>query len=89
VGGFNAGSGRLVLRNNPTKYEVWHELGHFRQYQKLGKEAYLGLPRTRAFNASEQFVFDLLENSPKRWNGLNFQQQQHAIDYIERIGGFR
>jgi hypothetical protein len=68
---------------------VWHELSHFRQYQKLGRDAYLDLPRTKDFNAPEQFVFDMLENSPKRWNSLNFDEQQHAIRYIENIGGFR
>jgi len=66
AGGFNADQGFLILRDNPTNYEVWHELSHFRQYQKLGKEPYLDLPRTKAFNAPEQFVFDMLENSPKR-----------------------
>ena len=43
--------------------------------------------QTRA--VKEQFVFDMLENSPRRWNNLNFDQQQHAIDYIYRVGGFR
>lgn len=88
-GGFNSEKGVLFLRDNPTNYEVWHELSHFRQYQKIGREAYLDLPRTRYFNAPEQFVFDMLENSPKRWNALNFDEQQHAIRYIESVGGFR
>lgn len=89
AGGFNADEGFLILRDNPTNYEVWHELSHFRQYQKLGRVAYMDLPRTKDFNAPEQFVFDMLENSPKRWNSLNFDEQQHAIRYIENIGGFR
>jgi len=89
AGGFNSEKGILFLRSNPTNYEVWHEVSHFRQYQKIGKEAYLNLPRTKNFNAPEQFVFDMLENSQKRWNALNFEEQQHAIRYIESIGGFR
>jgi len=89
AGGFAQDGSSLSLKSNPTQYEVWHELSHFRQFQKLGSEAYQALPRTKGFNAPEQFVFDLLENSPKRWNGLNLQEQQHAIRYIERIGGFR
>ena len=89
AGGFDSQNGVLFLKNNPTNYEVWHELSHFRQYQKIGREEYLSLPRTKDFNAPEQFVFDMLENSPKRWDALNFDEQQHAIKYIERIGGFR
>lgn len=85
AGGFNAAEGTLSLRSNPTQYEVWHELSHFRQFQKIGPEAYGNLSRVQ----KEQFVFDLLNNSPKRWNGLNFDQQQHAIDYIQRVGGIR
>uniref|UniRef100_UPI0027BA8A80 zincin-like metallopeptidase toxin domain-containing protein n=1 Tax=Acidovorax sp. TaxID=1872122 RepID=UPI0027BA8A80 len=89
AGGFDASHGELLLRSEPTSYEVWHELSHFRHYQKIGKERYLNLPRSTDFNAPEQFVFDMLENSPKRWNSLNFEQQQHAIDYIEWVGGIR
>jgi hypothetical protein len=87
-GGFDAEQGILYLRDNPTNYEVWHELSHFRQYQNIGKDAYLNLPRGE-FNAPEQFVFDMLENSPKRWNALNFEERQHAIWYIYSKGGFR
>ena len=89
AGGFARDGSELILRNNPTQYEVWHELAHFTQYRKIGPEAYLTLPRSLTYNAPEQFVFDLLENSPRRWNALNLQERQHAIDYIERIGGFR
>ncbi len=89
AGGFDSQNGVLFLRDNPTNYEVWHELSHFRQYQQIGRDAYLKLPRTTDFNAPEQFVFDMLENSPKRWNALNFDEQQHAIRYIENVGGLR
>jgi hypothetical protein len=85
AGGFNAGERTLSLRSNPTQYEVWHELSHFRQFQRLGPESYGNLSRVQ----KEQFVFDLLNNSPKRWNALSFKQQQHAIDYIQRVGGIR
>ena len=89
AGGFARDGSQLVLRSNPTRYEVYHELGHFRQFQQIGREAYQALPRSTRFNAPEQHVFDLLENSSKRWNSFNFNEQQHAIDYIEHIGGFR
>src|SRR2546423_1969445 len=59
TGGFNAMQRTLSLRNNPTQYEVWHELSHFRQFQKLGPDVYNNLSRVQ----KEQFVFDLLENS--------------------------
>lgn len=85
LGGFSAESGEFILRSNPAQYEVWHEMSHFRQYQQLGQDAYMAQTRVQ----KEQFVFDLLENSPKRWNALNFEQQQHAIRYIDSIGGFR
>lgn len=83
--GFDAKGGRLILRSDPTEYEVWHELSHFRQYQALGAEEYNGLSRV----AKEQFVFDTLENSTKRWTSLTFEQQQHAIWYIDFVGGIR
>lgn len=95
-GGFGAspdGMATLLLRNNPTQYEVWHELGHFRQWRQLGAAEYLGLQRwSRAIpvqDIPEQFVFDFLENAPKRWNALTFEQQQHAIRYIKGKGGIR
>ena len=79
------GDSIIIDYANPTQYEVWHELSHFRQFQGIGPEAYGNLSRVQ----KEQFVFDLLNNLTKRWNGLNFEQQQHAIDYIQRIGGIR
>lgn len=97
-GGFNYITDQLILRSNPTQYEVWHEMSHFIQYKKIGKEAYASLPRTKGkvpmkdlsqFNAPEQFVFDMLSNSEKRWNMLNKRERQHAIDYIMEYGGIR
>jgi hypothetical protein len=64
---------------------VWHELNHYRQFKSLGPEAYSA--QTRA--AKEQFVFDALENSPKRWNNLTYEQQSHANWYIDFVGGIR
>jgi hypothetical protein len=36
----------------------------------------------------EQWVFDML-NQEKRWGLLNYDQQQHAINYILSVGGIR
>jgi len=88
-GAFARDGSELILRSNPTEYVVWHELSHFRQYQQVGQESYMALPRSLEYNAPEQFVFDALENSPKRWNALTFEEQQHAIGYIQRVGGMR
>ena len=83
--GFDGVKKELVFRRNATEFEVWHELSHLRQYQRIGPEAYSNLTRIQ----KEQFVFDLLENSKKRWYGLSELERLEAIDYILRIGGIR
>jgi RHS repeat-associated protein len=91
AGGFAvhpSGSARMVLPSNPTEYVVLHELAHYVHWRRIGTEAYLNLPRTTTWNAAEQFVFDMLEH-PLRWNRLSPAERQHAIQYIERAGGFR
>ncbi|MGF7046921.1 hypothetical protein J2T13_001423 [Paenibacillus sp. DS2015] len=96
-GGFNYNTATLVLRNNPTQYEVWHELSHIIQYRSIGKEAYSTLPRTgrvpmndlTQFNAPEQFVYDMLANGPNKWNALNEAEQLHASWYIMEFGGYQ
>ena len=96
AGGFNAETGTLYLKSNPTQYEVWHELSRYIQYQRIGKQAYLALPRTvgqnldwGAFNAPEQFVYDMLSNSSRRWGMLSYEEQMHANWYITTYGGIR
>ena len=85
AGGFDGPAREIILRSNPTKMEVWHELSHFRQFQKLGPEAYIQQSRTM----KEQFVFDLLENSPRRWGSFTPEQRSSAVDYIYSVGGIR
>ena len=73
AGAFRAapdGTARLLLKADPTSELVWHELGHFIQWRRLGSDAYRALPRSTSFNAPEQFVFDLLEQ-PTRWYRRN------------------
>ena len=41
------------------------------------------------FNAPEQFVYDMLSNSPKRWGMLSYEEQMHANWYIATHGGIR
>lgn len=89
-GGFDAVNGKLILKSDATEYEVWHELSHYIQYKKLGKESYLELPRTTDFNAPEQYVFDMLENNKRRWaEQLTEEERIHASEYIYRAGGLR
>lgn len=85
AGGFDGPAREIILRTNPTQMEVWHELSHFRQFQKLGPEAYI----KQTTVTKEQFVFDLLENSPRRWSSFTPEQRSSAVEYIYRIGGIR
>ncbi|MEQ1901894.1 MAG: RHS repeat-associated core domain-containing protein [Devosia sp.] len=83
AGGFDASNKVLLLRDNPTEYEVWHELNHYLQFKQLGQENYAGQTRVQ----KEQYVFDTLQNSQKRWDALTPEQRQHAIAYILAVGG--
>ena len=86
AGGFDAERGLLLLKNNPTRYEVQHELSHFLQCRRLGRARYSAQSRLQ----KEQFVFDMLENNPRRWTGLTTAQREHASWYIvEQLGGVR
>ena len=80
------GTARLLLKADPSKQLVWHELGHFLQWKKIGSEAYSKLSRTFGNNVPEQFVFDLLEK-PSRWGRLTARYRDHMIDYITRVWG--
>lgn len=85
----------MLLRSDPTEYEVWHELGHYIQWRKLGADEYLKLVRHTiddpVQDVPEQFVFDFLENSKdRRWYRLTEAEREHAIWYIqEKKGGIR
>lgn len=81
-------SGRPLLRvpRNPTMYEVWHELMHFRQYQHMGRGAYMAQARGPG-NAPEQFVYNALRNG-RHWDLLNPAEQNHAQNYIYSWGGY-
>jgi hypothetical protein len=79
---------RLILKAAPTNQLVWHELGHFIQWRRLGPNRYMGLPRVIGNNVPEQFVFDLLER-PGRWCRLTPEYRLHMVDYIDNTwGGF-
>lgn len=82
------GTARLLLKADPTSELVWHELGHYIQWRRVGSDAYRALPRSMSFNAPEQFVFDLLEQ-PTRWYRLTPEFRIRSAEYIEEVGGFR
>jgi hypothetical protein len=63
---------------------VWHELSHYNQLRKIGVSDYLKLDRPRV---PEQFVYDQLRGSERRWGLLNAMEQQHAYDYVISNGG--
>jgi hypothetical protein len=80
----------MVLRSNPTRYEVLHELSHYIHYKRIGREAFINLPRSRAWNAAEQFVYDMLSNNEHRWwHHLNDAERIDANEYIDYIGGIQ
>ena len=89
AGGFAQDGSKLVLLSNPTKYEVWHELAHYVQFKKIGRALYEGLERSPKLNAPEEFVFNFLKNSFKRWNALTPDQQASAIRYIQKYRGIK
>lgn len=94
-GAFNAETGTIILKDNPTRYEVLHEVSHYIQYKNIGKGAYKNLPRagktfdTKQFNAPEQFVYDMLSNNTRRWKSFTEAERMHANWYINNFGGIR
>lgn len=83
--GFASDGSRLYLPSDATKYEVMHELGHYVQFRRIGKEAYQALPRP---TAPEQTVYDLLRSNDRRWyERMNLMERLDAQLTIERDGG--
>ena len=66
---------KLVLRNNATLYEAFHELMHFRDCQNLGKKAFLN----KHLVDREKFVYDKMIEYSKY---LNRDEIAHAKNYI-------
>ena len=67
------GAGNLYLRSNPTAYDVWHELVHYRDFARLGYDEYIGLGSA----AREQSVYEVL-NGDRRWGMLNDADRRNA-----------
>jgi len=79
----------LRLRSNPTRYEVWHELSHYIHYKRIEREAFINLPRSRAWNAAEQFVYDMLKIM-STVGGINSMKQNEwmRMSILFEVGGF-
>ena len=66
---------KLVLRENASLYEAFHELMHFRDCQKIGKKAFL----KKSLVEKEKYVYDKVVEYSKY---LNRKELKHAEDYI-------
>jgi hypothetical protein len=84
----STGRPRFVVGPDVKAEVVWHELGHFIQWRRVGgTEAYRRLPREYGNHVPEQFVFDLLQQ-PTRWERLSPGYRWDSLKYIiEKWGG--
>jgi len=82
------GRPQFVVGPNSRTESVWHELGHYIHWRRVGgSEKYLALPREFGNNVPEQFVFDLLQQ-PTRWERLSPEYRLRSVEYIvEDWGG--
>jgi hypothetical protein len=73
------GRHELHLRSNPTFYEVYHELQHYRHLKGVGYRAFEKTSET----LREQFVYDQLRRSKNLWNNIfNQAERDSAFIYI-------
>jgi hypothetical protein len=71
----SGGKAMFYIRSDATRYEVLHELGHFKDWLKQGK------PET-AGPLSEQAAYDFLRNNKSRWQSLSEAEKEHAHFYL-------
>jgi hypothetical protein len=80
----SVGRHQLHLRPDPTLYEVYHELQHYRH---LGGVGYSRFSRTSEA-LREQYVYDQLRLSTNLWqNVMNQAERDNAFIYILLKGG--
>lgn len=78
------GRHRMLLPPDPTYYEVYHELQHYRHLRGVG---YARFSRTSEA-LREQFVYDQLRLSINLWrNVFNDAERNNAFLYILLKGG--
>jgi hypothetical protein len=71
---------RLFVRSDVTQYELYHELKHFGDYNRLGFEGY----RKMGPLGREESVFNYL----KRQSWMTKAEVDHAYDRIRREHGW-
>ena len=74
---FDNSSGTLILRQDATYYEAFHELQHARQWSELGPEAYGKLSTFER----ENYVFQRIAENSHEFNKM---QLGHAAEYVVR-----
>jgi hypothetical protein len=78
------GRHQLHLCPNPTYYEVYHELQHYRHLRGVGYARY---SKTSAAQR-EQYVYDQLRLSTNLWqNVLTQEERDNAFLYLLGKGG--
>ncbi|MEM8848867.1 MAG: zincin-like metallopeptidase toxin domain-containing protein [Pseudomonadota bacterium] len=84
---FNNQTNTLLLREDATYYEAFHELQHARHMHEIGPDAYRALgngdSRMQRY-LRERYVYDrLMENADNI--GMSAAQRGHATDYVNRV----
>lgn len=78
LGGFNHETGELLLRNDPTYYEWFHESAHAQQWLELGRDGY----RAQSPLQREAHVFQQIRANAGQFNRL---EVRHAENYLQRL----
>jgi hypothetical protein len=82
-GDWSAVRREIRLRRDVTKYEVWHELWHWRHSQVEEWKAYCALKRPRD---TEQYVYDMFKSNA-RWDKLTIVERRDAARTLQRAKG--
>jgi hypothetical protein len=78
------GRHQLYLCPDPTFYEVYHELQHYRHLKGVGYARFAQTSET----SREQFVYDQLRLSKNLWQHVfNQAERNHAFLYVLLRGG--
>jgi hypothetical protein len=74
---------RIVLMDDPTRYEALHEFAHAIHRASMTPEEFSKIEPP----AAEQWVYNWLRNTPGVWDSLSAQEQEHAMGYVHEKGG--
>lgn len=76
---FKDGSAGILLRPNPTRYQLVHELKHYEHWLADPKRYVTSNKLER-----EAFTFKAMQES-NHWRLFNDAERDHAVEYIEYI----